>query len=107
MKASLGITGNALIVEKAHDNALPIGRGTVYVDDDQAPGWYDHTHVKTIHEGVTNATAGDTVYVYNGTYYDHVSVTKRLNLVGENRNSVFVNGSGSGNVFYITTPITM
>ena len=80
---------------------------TVYVDDDAAPSWYDATHVKTIQEGVNNATAGyNTVYVYNGTYNEKVIVDKRLSLIGESRESVIVNGPGSGNVFYITTPIT-
>jgi len=61
--------------------------------------------VKTIQEGVNNATAGDTVYVYNGTYYEHVTVDKQVDLVGENRENVIVNGSGTGKVFYITTPV--
>jgi len=38
---------------------------TIYVDDDNPdPGWYDGTHVHTITEGITAASAGDTVYVY-------------------------------------------
>jgi parallel beta-helix repeat protein len=107
---TIGVTSNNKNTVDINNNIggtiTLLTRGTVYVDDDQLPGWYDATHVHTIHEGVTNATAGDTVYVYNGTYYDHVSVTKRLNLIGESRNNVIVNGSGSGNVFYITTPVT-
>jgi len=95
-----------LVAEKTVDTTMPTTRGTIYVDDDQSPGWYDHTHVRTIHEGVTNATAGDTVYVYNGIYYDHVTVNKKLSLVGESRDGVLVNGGGSGYVFYMTTPVT-
>jgi hypothetical protein len=41
----------------------------VYVDDDADPSWYDATHVRTIQEGIDNATVGDTVFVYNGTYF--------------------------------------
>ena len=83
------------------DTELPTSRGTIYVDDDQPPEWYDATHVKTIQEGINNATAGDMVYVYNGTYYEHVTVNKSLDLVGESRDNVIVDGSGTGKVLYI------
>ena len=36
----------------------------IYVDDDADPDWYDATHVKTIQEGIDNATSGQTIYVY-------------------------------------------
>jgi parallel beta-helix repeat protein len=97
---------NTIVGEETAGTLMPLTRGTIYVDDNAPPEWYDATHVHTISQGVTNATAGDTVYVYNGTYYDHVSVTKRLTLVGESRNNVIVNGTGTGNVFYINTPVT-
>ena len=88
------------VLEKSDDIILSTrGRGTIYVDDDAPPGWYNATQVHTIQEGVNNATAKDTVYVYNGTYYEHVMVNKRLNLVGESRENVIVDGSGTGNVF--------
>ena len=74
----------------------PISRGTIYVDLDAVPSWYDATHVKTIQEGVNNATEGDTVYVYNGTYYENVVVDKTINLTGENRNSAIIDGNYLG-----------
>jgi len=57
---------------------------TLYVDDDAVPGWYDSTHIHTIQEGINNATFGDTVYVYNGTYYENVILNKKINLIGNN-----------------------
>jgi len=59
----------------------------IEVDDDADPDWYDATHVKTIQEGVNNATAGDTIFVYNGIYntYDEITVNKSVDLVGHSR----------------------
>jgi len=74
----------------------------VYVDDNAALSWYDATHVRAIQEGIDNATAGDTVYVYNGTYYENVVVNKTINLTGEDREGTIVDGGGFGNVFSIT-----
>ena len=72
----------------------------VYVDDDQIPGWYNATHVKTIQEGIDNATIGQIVYVYNGSYNENVYVNKSLDIQGENRDITIINGSG-GNVVHI------
>ncbi len=78
---------------------------TIYVDDDADPGWYDETHVKTVLEGVVNATAGDTVYVYNGFYpNEEVMIDKVVNLTGESKENVILEGGGfeAGNVFTVT-----
>jgi len=64
----------------------------IYVDDDANLSWYDSTHVKTIQEGVKNATSGDTIFVYNGTYYGEILINKTINLIGENRNNAIING---------------
>ena len=76
----------------------------VYVDDDADPGWYDATHVRTIQEGIDNATAGDTVFVYNGTYYENVDITKNgINLIGEDKNTTVIDakyGDGNGILIY-------
>ena len=68
--------------------------GTIYVDDDADPGWYDATHVKTIQEGIDNVSSGDTVFVYNGTYYEHITVNKAIDLIGEDKNTTIIDGSG-------------
>ncbi len=75
---------------------------TVYVDNDAEPDWYDATHVRTIQEGVGNASYGDTVFVYNGTYYENVVVDKTINLTGEDRNNTIIDGGGVGDVIYVS-----
>jgi len=45
---------------------------------------------------------GHTILVDAGTYYEHVTVSKSLTLQGENRDHTVIDGSGSGNVIYVT-----
>ena len=73
-------------------------RATIYVDDDASASWYDATHVKTIQEGINNASTGDTVFVYNGTYYEHIIVNRTVNLIGENNTNTIIDGSDNGDV---------
>jgi len=82
----------------SEDATQTIG-GMMYVDDDADPSWYDATHVKTIQEGVNNASIGDTILVYNGTYnvHDDVVVNKRVDLVGESKEGVIVDGGKEAN----------
>ncbi|ODS38373.1 MAG: hypothetical protein A7315_12485 [Candidatus Altiarchaeales archaeon WOR_SM1_79] len=52
---------------------------------------------------IDNASDGDTVFVYNGTYYENVIVNKTINLTGEDKNNTIINGSGSGDVVIINS----
>jgi len=70
----------------------------IYVDDDQSPGWYDHTHVRTIQEGVINASAGSLIYVLEGTYQEQVLVNKNVTITGDNAT---VDGDG-GTAFTVS-----
>lgn len=48
---------------------------------------------------VDNASAGDTIIVRNGTYYENVVVAnKRITLQGEDRSGAVIDGKGTGNV---------
>jgi parallel beta-helix repeat protein len=51
---------------------------------------------------IDNTSDGDTVFVYNGTYYEHVVVNKTINLIGEDRNNTIIDGEGTGIVLKIT-----
>jgi len=75
------------------DNLALNNHETFYVDDDADSGWYDQTHFKTIMEGIENASNGDTVFVYNGIYYERIIIDKSISLVGESKYSTFIDGS--------------
>jgi hypothetical protein len=67
-------------------------RNTIYVDDDAPPEWYDATHVRTIQEGIDNASDGDTVFIYTGVYQpsSNIHVYKELKIIGESKEGVIV-----------------
>ncbi len=50
---------------------------------------------------IGNATAGDTIYVKAGHYYENVVVNKTVSLIGENKSNTIVDGNGTGRVISI------
>jgi parallel beta-helix repeat protein len=69
-----------------HDKAI-------FVDDDADPSWYNSTNVKTIQEGVNNASIKGTVFVYSGTYIENIVIDKSINLIGENKDTTIIDGN--------------
>lgn len=65
---------------------------TIVVPDDYA----------TIQKAVDAANLGDTIYVRAGIYRENVVASKTVSLVGENRATTIIDGSGSGTVVYVT-----
>jgi len=86
------------IIPIAISDTLSSGK-TIYVDDD---GGADYTRIQ---DAIDNATEGDTVYVFNGTYYENIVVNKTINLIGEDRspwNASVIDGGGSGDVVHVS-----
>lgn len=44
----------------------------------------------TIQEAIENASDGDTVFVYNGIYYENLAIAKSINLKGENKDTTII-----------------
>ena len=59
----------------------------------------------TIQSAIDAANPGDTVFVYSGTYYEYITLNKHLNLIGEDKVSTILDGSGWGSVVYITADL--
>lgn len=73
----------------------PMVQGNIFYVGGEGPGNYS-----IIQDAVDNASDGDTVFVYHGIYsdfpnpYSCVEITKSINLIGENRNTTIINGTG-------------
>ncbi len=76
----------------------------IYVDDDyntSTPGW-GIDRFNSIQDALDKASNGDTIFVFNGTYYENVAVDKDVDLVGEDKFSTIIDGSNTGRVVSIT-----
>ena len=54
-----------------------------------------------IQDAIDNASAGDIVFVCNGSYYENVVINKAISLTGEDRDNTVIDGSGLGSVVSI------
>jgi parallel beta-helix repeat protein len=84
-------SSTGLNVEK--QSPMSLNGKTLYVGG-SGPGNYTK-----IQDAIDNASDGDTVFVYNGTYYEHILVElERISIIGENKNTTVIYGNGAGNV---------
>ena len=57
----------------------------------------------SIQDAINASGDGDTIYVYNGTYYENVIVNKTLTLTGENKNTTIVDGGWAEDPIYVSS----
>lgn len=73
------------------------GRGNTLYVGGSGPGNYTR-----IQYAVDNATDGDTVYVYNGSYWGNIIVNKSINLIGESKDTTYIEGYSSTELINIS-----
>ncbi|MEE9152347.1 MAG: right-handed parallel beta-helix repeat-containing protein [Thermoplasmata archaeon] len=56
---------------------------------------------ESIQSAIDNASDGDTVFVKSGTYYENITVSKAINLTGEDSSTTIIDGFGMPNVISI------
>jgi len=55
-----------------------------------------------IQEAIDIASDNDTIFVYHGTYFENIIITKSIELIGEDKNTTIINGNGAGTVINIS-----
>ena len=68
---------------------------TIYVDDDIGKNF------TSIQEAIDFVSDGDTIFVFDGIYFENIVINKMIILKGENKNDTIINGNLSGNTVHI------
>jgi len=68
-----------------------------WIVDDDGPADFS-----TIQEAINAADDGDTVFVRNGTYYEHIVINKTISLIGENPEDTIIDAEHIGTVVLIS-----
>ena len=76
---------------------------TIYVDDDAQEGGNGSRErpYRSIQQGVDNATKGDIIRVFNGTYHENIHVDTSVSIIGNHSSNTTIIGSGIGDVVQI------
>jgi len=73
-------------VDNVKKSSMPISNGNILYVGGSGPDNYTR-----IQDAIDNASDGDTVFVFNGTYYEVVKLYKRIKLIGENMDDTIIN----------------
>jgi len=77
----------------------------IYVDDNNITGPWNGTPehpYQNITSGLAHAANGDTIFVYNGTYYERLIINKSVSLVGQDKHNTIIDGNRTGTVIEVT-----
>ncbi|MCX6667513.1 MAG: M28 family peptidase [Euryarchaeota archaeon] len=77
--------------------AFTIKGNTLYV------GGSGSGNYSNIRDAIENATINDIVFVFNGTYSEHINIDNPIDLIGENKEKTFIIGNETENVVYVSS----
>ena len=86
---SLFLLTNQLVI------AEPIGESIIYVSKSSIGNF------STIQDALDSAESGDTIYAYNGTYFENIVIDKSIILIGEDKNNTIIDGRETGNTIKV------
>src|SRR4030042_2566389 len=70
------------------NDSKPLNNGNWFYVGGSGPNNYSR-----IQDAIDNASNGDTVYVFNGTYYERLAIYSEINLIGENRDNTIIDAN--------------
>jgi len=88
-------SSTGLYLEK--QSIKPMSSGNILYVGGNGTGNYS-----SIQDAIDDASNGDTVFVYDGTYYENLEVDKSINLIGEDRNTTVIDAGRFGDVIFIS-----
>ncbi len=91
---TLGFTFFLNFTEKMDEGGVEAA--TIIVDKN------GHGNYASIQAAINNSKNGDTIYVWAGTYYEHVIVNKSVNIIGNGTSNTVLDGKGKDDVIFIT-----
>jgi parallel beta-helix repeat protein len=91
------VFGFVVIMDTTFDFIPSVKGATLYVNETGSGGAFTK-----IQDAINASSGGDTILVFNGSYYENVVVNKTINLTGEDMNYTIVDGKGTGKVIHIT-----
>jgi parallel beta-helix repeat protein len=80
----MGISSSVAIYNERKLSFTAFDGNTIYV------GGLGPNNYTFIQDAIDNSSDGDTVFVYNGTYYEHVKINISIILIGENKYSTII-----------------
>ena len=92
---SIGFVG--LLVIKDFINESTVSGAVISVNDDGGADYF------SIQAAIDNASNGDTIYVWPGTYYGNIIIDKSITLIGNSPGNTTIDGNAKSHVIFITS----